>query len=148
MSDKQKRLNMQTVQGKLCAELYEKHGEQVLETMSKIYGEYGEQLGHGLQKKSGSEGLEKAAAALQMMFDGAKLPAKAEFDGERIHWQGTLCPFGIENTKMEVCEAIMAMDLELTRKLVGDKEGTQLCMEIEKSMARGEEMCKGTYYLK
>ena len=146
-ASKPRRTTMQSVQGKLCAALFESQGESVLPTFEKIYGEYGEELGAGLQKRSGSNGLEQAAKALQDMFDQAALPAEATFDGERIHWEGRLCPFGLENTHRKVCEAVMAIDLEMTRQLVGVSRG-QLGITIDKTMAGGDECCRGTYFIK
>ena len=47
----EKRIDMQTLQGKLCVALYERLGNDALRIIEEIYSEYGYEVGLGLKKK-------------------------------------------------------------------------------------------------
>lgn len=140
----EKKTNMQSLHGKLCVSLYEQFGEECLPKIEETYGDYGRQLGSGFKKKWNIENFEAAGTAFMKMCNAAGLPASIRFEGNTGHWEGSLCPFGLENTHRRVCEAMMAMDLEMMRALTGTEK---ISMTIEKTLAAGDEICKGTYTL-
>lgn len=146
MSGEKKRMNMQSLHGKLCVSFYEQFGEAGLPTITETYGEFGYELGCGLKKKWNPESFEAAGTAFMKMCNDAGLPATIRFEGNTAHWEGSKCPFGLENTHRTVCEAMMAMDLEMLRALIGTEKG-KLLMYIEKTLAAGDPVCKGTYTL-
>ena len=47
----ERRIGVQTLQGKLCVALYEKAGNAGLRVIEEIYGEYGYKVGLGLKEK-------------------------------------------------------------------------------------------------
>ena len=63
---------------------------------------------------------------------------------EKFHIQGTLCPFGLENTSRALCEAVMAIDLEYFREAVSEK----IELKILKTVAAGDLHCDTIYTLK
>ena len=58
--------------------------------------------------------------------------------------QGTKCPFGLENTSRELCEAVMEIDHEYFRTAVSDK----ITLNIIKTVAEGDSCCDTVYELK
>lgn len=142
MSNGKKRTNMQSLHGKLCVSLYEQFGETVLPIVKKTYGEYGYDIGCGLKKKWNPESFETAITSFIKMCNDAGMPADVVFEGNAAKVTGYSCPFGLENTHFEVCEAMMEMDLEMLKVLTGE-EG--LKMYVEKSMAARDPQCKITY---
>jgi hypothetical protein len=138
-----RRTNMQSLHGKLCASLYRQFGESVLPTIQVTYGEYGREIGSGLKKKWNPDSFEAVMTSFIKMCNDGGMPADVLIEGNIAHVKGTLCPFGLENTDYKVCEAMMAMDLEMLRVLTGEEK---LRLRIEKTLAAGDSECKMTYY--
>ena len=63
---------------------------------------------------------------------------------KKFQIQGTTCPFGLENTSRELCEAVMEIDYEYFRTAVSDK----IRLKIIKSVAEGDSCCDTVYELK
>ena len=143
---KRKRTDMQTLHGKLCVALYEKLGGQVLPVMEEIYGQYGFEVGLGLKEKWEPRDLAEAAKAFVEMCNSNGLPSKVEVQDSVAYWTGYCCPFGIENTHRPVCEALMAMDRELFRAVLGVAKG-KMEFTIDKCLADGDDCCKGVFRL-
>ena len=144
MTSGKKRTNMQSLHGKLCASLYEQFGEKVLPTIKATYGEYGHDIGCGLKNKWNPESFEAAMTAFIKMCNDGGMPTDALIEENTAQVSGTFCPFGLENTDYKVCEAMMAMDLEMLKVLTGEEK---LGMHIEKTLAAGDSECKITYDL-
>jgi hypothetical protein len=141
-----KRTDMQKLQGKLCVTLYEKLGDQVLPVLEEIYGQYGFEVGLGLKEKWRPGGLDEAAKAFVEMCNVNGLPSEVEMQDGVGYWTGYRCPFGIENTYRPVCEALMAMDRELFRAVLGVDKG-RMEFTIDKCLAAGDECCEGIFRL-
>ncbi len=139
-----KKTTMQSLHGKLCVSMYEKFGHECLSGIEKTYGDYGRELGSGLKKKRNPESFQAAGEVFFRMCNAAGLPASIRFEGNTGHWEGKKCPFGLEDTHRSVCEAMMAMDLEMMRALAGTEK---INMHIEKTLAAGDPICMGTYTL-
>jgi hypothetical protein len=137
---------MQSLHGKLCVSLYEEFGDACLPIIAKTYAEYGYDLGCGLRNKWKPKDFETIGIHFMDMCNAAGLPTSVQVEGNTAYWEGRKCPFGLENTHREVCEAMMSMDLEMMRALTGVEKG-QLTMSIEQSIADGDPICKGTYIL-
>ena len=146
MSSEKKRVNMQSLHGKLCVSLYEQFGERVLPIIAKTYGEYGYDLGCGLKKKWNPKDFEEIGMSFMKMCNDAGLPTTVHLEGNTAYWEGKKCPFGLENSQRKVCEAMMEMDLEMMRALTGVEKG-KIRMTIDQTVAAGDPVCKGTYTL-
>jgi hypothetical protein len=142
-ADSSGRTTMQTLHGKMCAKLYKKFGEGSLEIIREIYGEYGYEIGNGLRGKFKPQNLKDAAAIFFLLCEKAGLPYRYELIGEILHWNGYKCPFGLEGAGRPVCEAMMAMDVEMLRSLLGLETGG-VELTIEKTLAAGDDCCQGT----
>ncbi len=138
----EKRIDLQTLQGKLCVALYEKAGDEGLRVIEEIYGEYGYKVGLGLKEKWKPEDLFEASKQFEKMTNEADLPSKVEVKGNEAHWTAYRCPFSLQNTYRQVCEAAMAMDREIFRALLGLEKG-QIEIRIQKSVAAGDDFCLG-----
>jgi predicted hydrocarbon binding protein len=138
----EKRIDLQTLQGKLCVALYEKAGNEGLEVIKKIYSEYGYDVGLGLKKKWHPRDLSEASKQFEKMTNDGDLPSEVEVKGNEAHWKANRCPFSLQNTYRPVCEAVMAMDREIFRALLGLDKG-QVEIEIRKTVADGDEFCLG-----
>ncbi len=136
------RMSTQTLQGKLSVALYEKAGDAGLKIIEEIYSEYGYQVGLGLKEKWNPQGFVDASKKFSKMTNGAGYPSEVEVQGNEAIWQAYRCPFEIGNTFRPVCEALMAMDVGIFRGLLG-LEKDQIELIIEKSVAGGDDFCRG-----
>ncbi len=141
-----RRDNMQTAAGKLCVALYEELGDVVLPAMARVYGQYGYEIGRGLAERWKPRDLAEAARAFIALCNDQGLPSSVVMKGDVGHWTGHKCPFGLENTRREVCDALMAMDRELFRGLLDLSPG-RLALTIEKTLAAGDDCCQGIFHL-
>ena len=135
--------NATEAQGLLIKAFYEKCGDEILPVIDDILGRQGKALGLKVRSKLLDCRLSTVAAAFTKNFD----PMTAEvisISDEKFHIRGTKCPFGLENTSRQLCEAVMAIDRELFSVATDGK--TQ--MEITKTRAAEDPICETIYTAK
>ncbi len=130
-------------QGILIKEFYKKFGKEALSIIESVCGRQGRALGLKVMKKLPNNKLTTVARAFSKSFDPNFVKIISVSD-ERFQIQGTMCPFGLENTSRALCEAVMAIDHEYFREAVSDK----IELEILKTVAAGDSHCDTIYTLK
>ena len=130
-------------QGMLMKEFYKKLGKDALPIIESVCGRQGRALGLKIMKKLPNSKLKTVAQAFSKSFDPNFVKIISISD-EHFHIQGTMCPFGLENTSRELCEAVMAIDYEYFREAVSDK----IELNILKTVAAGDLHCDTIYTLK
>ncbi len=130
-------------QGILIKEFYKKFGKEALAIIENVCGRQGRALGLKIIKKLPDNKLKTVARAFSKSFDPNFVKIITISD-ECFHIQGTMCPFGLENTSRELCEAVMAIDHEYFREAVSDK----IELKILKTVAAGDLHCDTIYTLK
>ncbi|NVM18710.1 MAG: hypothetical protein HWN80_13425 [Candidatus Lokiarchaeota archaeon] len=130
-------------QGLMIKEFYKKFGKEALPTIKKVCGIQGRALGLKVMKKLPDNNLTTVAQAFSKSYnpDFVKIISISD---EKFHIQGTTCPFGLENTSRELCEAVMAIDKEYFREAVSDK----IELKILKTVATGDLYCDTIYTFK
>jgi hypothetical protein len=135
--------NPTEAQGMLIKAIYEKFGKESLPVIREILGKQGRALGLKIRKKLSDNKLSTVAKAFSNSYD-QKLVNVVTITDEKFQIQGTNCPFGLENTTRELCEAVMEIDYEYFRTAVSDK----IRLKIIKSVAEGDSCCDTVYELK
>lgn len=135
--------NPTEAQGMLIKAIYKKFGKESLPMIREILGKQGRALGLKIRKKLPDNKLSTVAKAFSKSFD-QKLVNVVAITDEKFQIQGTTCPFGLENTTRELCEAVMEIDYEYFRTAVSDK----IRLKIIKSVAEGDSCCDTVYELK
>jgi len=130
-------------QGILMSEFYKKFGKEALPIIENVCGRQGRALGLKIMKKVSDNKLKTVAQAFSKSFDPNFVKIISISD-ECFHIQGTMCPFGLENTSRVLCEAVMAIDYEYFREAVSDK----IELKILKTVAAGDIHCDTVYTLK
>ncbi len=130
-------------QGLLIKEFYKRFGKEALPIIEKVCGKQGRALGLKIMKKLSDNKLSTVAQAFSKSFNPNSVKIISISD-EIFHIQGTTCPFGLENTSRELCEAVMAIDKEYFREAVSDK----IELKILKTVAAGDLHCDTIYTLK
>ncbi len=130
-------------QGMLMKAFYEKFGKEALPIIKEICGKQGRALGLKIKNKLSNNKLSTVAKAFSQSYDPNNVKVMFLSD-EKFRIQGTKCPFGLENTSRELCEAAMEIDYEYFRTAVSDK----IKLTIYRSVADGDARCDTTYKLK
>jgi hypothetical protein len=135
--------NPTEAQAMLIKAFYEKFGKESLPVIKEILGRQGRALGLKIRKKLPDNKLSTVAKAFSKSYD-QKLVNVVVISDEKFQIQGTTCPFGLENTTRELCEAVMEIDYEYFRTAVSDK----IRLKIIKTIAEGDSCCDTVYELK
>ena len=130
-------------QGMLIKEFYKKFGKEALPIIENVCRKQGRALGLKIMKKLPDNTLTTVAQAFSKSFNPNFVKIISMSD-ECFHIQGTMCPFGLENTSRALCEAVMAIDYEYFREAVSDK----IELKILKTVAAGDIHCDTIYTLK
>ena len=130
-------------QGLMIKEFYKRFGKKALPIIRKVCGIQGRALGLKVMKKLPDNNLTTVARAFSKSYNPDSIKIISISD-EKFHIQGIKCPFGLENTSRELCEAIMAIDKEYFREAVSDK----VELKILKTVAAGDLHCDTIYTLK
>jgi hypothetical protein len=135
--------NATEAQGLLIKAFHEKCGDEILPVIDNILGRQGRALGLKLKSKLPDCHLSTIAAAFAKNFDPTTTKVVSISD-ENFHLQGTKCPFGLENTSRQLCEAVMAIDREYFFAATNGKT----TLEIIKTRAAGDPICDTLYTTK
>jgi hypothetical protein len=132
--------NATEAQGLLIKAFHEKCGDEILPVIDDILGRQGRALGLKVKSKLSDGRLSMVAAAFSKNFDPTTINVVSLSD-EKFHIQGTICPFGLENTSRQLCEAVMAIDREYFLAATDGKT----TLDILKTRAAGDPICDTVY---
>lgn len=127
-------------QGQLIKAFYEKFGSEALPIVEKVLSRQGCALGQRIKKKIQDDKLSTIGKAFAKNFD-PNLVEIISISDDRFHIRGTKCPFGLENTSKELCEAVMAIDREYFYTATNGRTRLQ----IKESVAAGDAYCDTIY---
>ncbi|MBD3195816.1 MAG: hypothetical protein GF317_12215 [Candidatus Lokiarchaeota archaeon] len=130
-------------QGMLIKAFYEKFGKEALPIIRNICSKQGKSLGLKIKSKLSDTTLSSVAEAFSKSFDPESIKIISISDSE-FQIQGIKCPFGLENTSRELCEAVMEIDHEYFRTAVNEN----IQLDIIKTIANGDSCCDTIYRLK
>ncbi len=133
--------NATEAQGLLIKAVYEKYGSEALPLIEEALVRQGRALGLRAKSKLPDNRLSSVGAAFAKNFDPSTVDVVALSD-DFFHIRGKSCPFGLENTSRELCEAVMAIDREY---FLAATDGRAL-LTIENTRAAGDECCD-TFYV-
>jgi len=135
--------NATEAQGLLIKAFHKKCGNEILPVIDNILGRQGRALGLKARSKLPDCHLSTVATAFTKNFDPATINV-VSISEEKFHIQGTICPFGLENTSRQLCEAVMAIDREYFFAATDGKT----TLEIIRTRADGDPICDTLYTIK
>ena len=146
MNDKQTQdlpKNPIEAQGMLFKAFYQKFGKDALIIIKNVCKKQGRSLGLKIKSKLPNNRLSTVATAFSKSYNPKDIKI-IEISDKKFQIQGNRCPFGLENTSRELCEAVMEIDAEYFRTAVNE----DIHLKIIKTVADGDEYCDTTYYFK
>ena len=130
-------------QGMLIKAIYEKFGRSALPIIRESCKLQGKSLGLKIKSKLPDTKLSSVAKAFSKSYDPKDINI-IKISDEVFQIQGTKCPFSLENTSRELCEAVMEIDAEYFRTAVSER----IELEIIKTVAAGDNYCDTIYKFK
>lgn len=130
-------------QGLLIKAIYDRFGEEALSLIQDSCGKQGKALGGKIKKKLSDHSLSTVATAFSKSFDPSSINIITSTN-KMFRVQGSNCPFGLEGTSRQLCEAVMTIDLEYFKTAVSDR----VTMEITQTVADGDSLCETVFELK
>jgi predicted ArsR family transcriptional regulator len=129
-------------QGMLIKEFYKKFGKEALPIIKEICKRQGRSLGLKIKRKLPDNRLSTVATVFSKSYNPDDINV-VKLSDSVFQIQGTKCPFGLENTSRELCEAVMEIDGEYFRTAVSE----DVKLEITKTVAAGDKYCDTIYTL-
>ncbi|MFW9818111.1 MAG: hypothetical protein ACFFE5_00760 [Candidatus Thorarchaeota archaeon] len=130
-------------QGMLIKAFYKKFGKDTLSIIKEVCRKQGKSLGLKVKQKLPNNKLSTVATAFSKSYDPNDIKV-VEISDKKFQIQGNKCPFGLENTSRELCEAVMEIDAQYFRTAVNE----DIQLEIIKTVADGDENCDTIYSFK
>jgi hypothetical protein len=129
-------------QGMLIKSFYETFGKDALPIIKDICAKQGKSLGLKIKKKLPNNKLSAVAKAFSKSYDPKDIEVVSISDNQ-FHIRGTKCPFGLEDTSRELCEAVMQIDREYFCTAVSKN----IKLKIISTVAEGAPRCDTKYEL-
>jgi hypothetical protein len=130
-------------QGMLIKAFYKKFGKDAIPVIKDICRKQGRSLGLKIKKKIPNNKLSTVAIAFSKSYNPNDIKV-VEISDIKFQIQGNKCPFGLENTSRELCEAVMEIDAEYFRTAVNE----DIKLKILKTVADGDKNCDTIYSFK
>jgi predicted hydrocarbon binding protein len=130
-------------QGMLFKAIYLKFGKEALPIIKDVCRKQGRSLGFKIKNKLSDSNLSTVATAFSKSYNPNDIKI-IELSDKKFRIQGNKCPFGLENTSRELCEAVMEIDAEYFRIAVNE----DIQLRIIKTVADGDEYCDTLYDFK
>jgi predicted hydrocarbon binding protein len=133
-------LNLISVEvGALSKAFYLKYGNEALPVIVGVVSQCGMEWGKIMQQTMPKRSMKAAGEGQKMMGEmmgyGIEL---VELSDDKLHFKIAHCPFGIEGTSKELCEAMMTMD----EKRMSTFLGKDVCVEVLQTLAAGDKLCE------
>jgi hypothetical protein len=126
------------MQGALCKSFYQKYGKDAVPIVKGVMSQAGAQWGQMMQQTIPVKSMRPIAEQLKnlsvMMSMGAEI---IEVSDEIVRFKVAHCPFGLEGTSRELCEAAMAADEKRLKVFFGPSAE----MQILQTVAVGDKQC-------
>jgi len=127
------------MQGDLSKVFYEKYGRAATPIIAEIMGQSGAGSAEIVRKMMPVKSMKDVSEIFKMMRPLMELGMEiGEVTDEEVHIQVAKCPFGLEGTSKELCEAVMTHDAKTVSIFLGQEVETK----ILKSIAAGDEKCQ------
>jgi predicted hydrocarbon binding protein len=125
--------------GSLSKALYQKNGRKALPIIAKVMSQIGVEWGKLIQQTLPIKSMKAYVEQRNMFNSKTELGMEiVEVTDDTWHIKMSHCPFGLEGTSKELCEAMMTVD----------EKKMSICMEqvvslkILKSIAAGDKQCE------
>lgn len=119
----------------LYSEIVERFGQDGLQLIRSVSGQYGDSLGKHIYSRQGASSIQDVAKFLVKVFNNVLAEGEiSEWSNERITIKVTRCPYPL--TDPSICAAHTTMEEALVKNLNPD-----LDYHIEKCIPRGDQEC-------
>jgi len=121
----------------IAKEIDREFGEEGRILLRRVMMERGTATGQAIKPISTGEDLKSVGSFFSHLKRLFGIGNKYEIRGNEVIVKVQKCPYGLENTSRDLCEAVMAFDVGVLEALSPD-----LAMEIVKTLAVGDTECE------
>lgn len=131
--------------GALSKGFYEKYQKEALPIITNVMSRGGEEAGKVMGQSLPEKNMNAVANSFRMMggLMGGMMEVVASSDNS-FHLKMARCPYGLEGTGKELCEALMSADVNMLSSALGKP----VDMNITKSVAVGDKACEVIFTMK
>lgn len=125
--------------GAFAKAFYQRYGKEALPIIAGVMSQGGAEWGKLAQQMAPAKGMSAYGETLKMvgLIMGMDVEV-VELSDDKIHFKVSKCPFGIEGTSRELCEAMMNLDKSMMSSFLGQKGK----VKVLKSVAAGDKICE------
>ena len=133
---------MNNQMGDLTRAFYKKYGKDALPTIAAISAKYGVEWAKVAQKMMPVKNMKDIGEMSKMMIAtlGEKMEIIESSNG-MLHIKMSNCPYSLQGTSQELCDALMNSD----KKMFGTLLGKEINIKVPKSVAAGDKYCEVIY---
>jgi len=125
--------------GGFAKAFYQRYGKEALPIIAGVMSHGGAEWGKMAQQMAPAKGMKAYGESLKMVGSIMGMGVEVvELSDDKLHFKVSKCPFGIEGTSRELCEAMMNLDKSMMSTFLG-REGKVLVL---KSVAAGDKICE------
>jgi len=125
--------------GALSKAFYKKYGKEALPTIAGVMSQAGVEWGKVMQQTLPAKSMKAVSEQANMLGSMMGLGTQTvELSDDKWHFKMSKCPFGLEGTSKELCEAAMTMDEKRLSTFLGEA----VEVKVLKSVAAGDKECE------
>jgi predicted hydrocarbon binding protein len=123
----------------LIKAFYKKFGKDALPTIAAVSAKYGAEYAKMAQKMMPVKNMKDVGEMYKMMaaMMGGKMEI-IESSNDVLHIKMPSCPYALQGTSRELCDALMNTD----KKMVSTLLGKEINIKVPKSVAAGDKYCE------
>ena len=123
--------------GRIAKGVDKKFGAEGRNLLKQAMAEIGVETGHMMKILSPGEDFKSVGTFFAQAANIFGVKNEVESKEDEVVIKIPMCPYGLEGTNRELCEAIMAFDMRVIEIL-----GPNIAMEIVKTVAVGDPRCE------
>lgn len=123
--------------GRIAKAVDKKFGAEGRNLLRQVMGERGSEMGEQMKPLCPGEDFKSVGTFFAGIVKVFGVENEVEVKENEVVVKIPKCPYGLENTKRELCEALMALDARAIETL-----GPNVTMEIVKTVAVGDPLCE------
>jgi predicted hydrocarbon binding protein len=127
------------VQGELCKLFYKRWGKDALPIIKNVFFEFGKHIGRRIKDECRTDDFKILCFSyLAPAMKRSKEAKLLDVEENLMRIRTSVCPWSLENTSRELCEAMMEMD----RGILDTISNGKFKSELTKTTAAGDEYCE------
>lgn len=123
--------------GRIAKAVDKKFGAEGRSLLKQVMGERGSEIGEMMKPLSPGEDFKSVGTFFAAAAEVFGVENEVEVEEDEVAVKISRCPYGLEGTNRELCEAMMAFDIKAV-----EAGGPDIAMEVVRTVAVGDPQCE------